>query len=772
MKEKAPVAVVKTTPKTFFDDVKRVMDAANAPDHIINEAEIAIKLNLSWSKFFPSCSTHPYTFDAVMKALLSYGKASRDIFSLENETVVTDIFKGIQANRWKSVLHKYHQKFIPLTEAEWVPISIKRKTIALEKYFGRIEVPKAIIGKNILHLPTIKCVHPETEIFLADGTLITISELVNGIFAEKGFDITEDLDMVTDTDIAVLTWKDGKISSNIAYKVWKTPAPSFLYQIETKTGRKVKVSEEHPFLTPSGWIKAQNLEVGDYIAIPRWLQVKGETQKLPSLNWKDDKSKQHPNSLPLDNQNKTRKVSKDDDTLGITLPEETSPELWEWMGYFLTSGCTQEINDTTEFWFSHENSTIIQRFKELTRQLFNLDVKICKDRQEVTVFFDSKELGKFLQALGLPKNMNNENKLIPRMLFRCPSKEIISFVKSCLDASNNANRNDVHVLTESERFASDLQLLSLRLGMVTFKKQITSGTSTSTGARSRILWKISLHEKDVSRIFKNEQSKNVTREVHGTDMATDSLEPTSEDFTWDQIVKIHRMKSDVRFLYDLSVESTNNFIGNGIILHNTHGHSMMTGALKNAFGLLLRKIRHQAHLVIHEILVDLLMIQKEISKGLFTVTDGTIIGDGPGPRTMIPKEGNILVASADLVAADAIQCVIMGLDPFKVKKLILADKLGLGEMDPSKIEITGDFSDAEELPVYPCNPGQSPVIKANRIMLKTPLRAIAHSHSKLFFIPILGSMWYHDYFWYPLVGKSLIKDFEKNSQWSQLIQHY
>ena len=63
----------------------------------------------------------------------------------------------------------------------------------------------------------------------------------------------------------------------------------------------------------------------------------------------------------------------------------------------------------------------------------------------------------------------------------------------------------------------------------------------------------------------------------------------------------------------------------------THVYTTMTGAMKNAFGGLLRENRHWAHTDIHATLVDLLAIQKEIHPGLFAVTDGTICGDGAGP---------------------------------------------------------------------------------------------------------------------------------------------
>lgn len=354
------VAVVQTTPETYFDDVTRVMKLAGV-DKLRNGRKTALKINLSWSKFFPSCSTAPYSYDGVLNSLVNeLGFPSDDLFTLENETVVTSLPKGIQANRWAPVLKKYNHKFLELPTAEWETVKLKRKTLVLENYFGDIEVPKALVGSNVIHLPTIK----------------------------------------------------------------------------------------------------------------------------------------------------------------------------------------------------------------------------------------------------------------------------------------------------------------------------------------------------------------------------------------------------------------------------THGHTQMTGAMKNAFGMLLRTVRHRSHMVIHEVLVDLLMVQKEVCGELFTVTDGTIIGDGAGPRTMVPRTGNLLIASRDMVAADTTQCLLMGIDPFGVKKLVLAERGRLGTMNPDKIRFVGDFSSAGELPVTPTHPGKSPVIEGNRMVLNSPFWSILWNKKLTRLGPVNASMWYHDYFWYPLIGKSHIKDFLKHNPWGKLYNQY
>ena len=135
------------------------------------------------------------------------------------------------------------------------------------------------------------------------------------------------------------------------------------------------------------------------------------------------------------------------------------------------------------------------------------------------------------------------------------------------------------------------------------------------------------------------------------------------------------------------------FIGENI-LHlptvKTHVFTTTTGAMKNAFGGLLNERRHWTHPVIHETLVDLLMIQKKIHRGVFAVMDGTFAGDGPGPRCMIPHVKNVILASADQVAIDAVAARLMGFDPLSIKFIRLAHDAGLGCGDPRDIEIVGD----------------------------------------------------------------------------------
>jgi uncharacterized protein (DUF362 family) len=128
----------------------------------------------------------------------------------------------------------------------------------------------------------------------------------------------------------------------------------------------------------------------------------------------------------------------------------------------------------------------------------------------------------------------------------------------------------------------------------------------------------------------------------------------------------------------------------------THVFTTITGAMKNAFGGLLHRNRHWTHSVIHDTLVDLLMIQQDIHPGIFAVMDGTFAGDGAGPRAMRWHEKDILLASGDQVAIDAVSAKLQGFDPLSIRFIRRAHDLGLGIGDPRQIQIIGYDIEQEE----------------------------------------------------------------------------
>ena len=219
------------------------------------------------------------------------------------------------------------------------------------------------------------------------------------------------------------------------------------------------------------------------------------------------------------------------------------------------------------------------------------------------------------------------------------------------------------------------------------------------------------------------------------------------------------------------------FIGENIIhlpTVKTHVFTTTTGAMKNAFGGLLNEHRHWTHPVIHETLVDLLMIQKKIHPGIFAVMDGTFAGDGPGPRCMIPHVKNVILASADQVAIDAVAAKLMGFDPLKdIKFVRLAHELGLGCGDVRDIEIAGDVDALNENWNF-VGPFKKMTF-ASKMQHKIywgPLRKPIEWSLKTVLAPwaYIASVVYHDSFWYP-THQQLVHDI-LHSPWGRLFHNW
>ena len=215
-------------------------------------------------------------------------------------------------------------------------------------------------------------------------------------------------------------------------------------------------------------------------------------------------------------------------------------------------------------------------------------------------------------------------------------------------------------------------------------------------------------------------------------------------------------------------------IGSNIIhlpTMKTHVFTTMTGAMKNAFGGLLQERRHWTHSVIHETLVDLLTIQKEIHSGIFAVMDGTFAGDGPGPRCMIPHEKDLILASGDLVAIDAVAAKLMGFDPMGLEFIRLAHEAGLGCGNPGEIDLVGD--DMSGVNFRFRGRMNTFASRGQKLIYWGPLKPLEKLLLRTFLVPwsYLASILYHDVYWYSIIGLPRVRR-ALRTKWGRLFKDY
>ncbi len=116
-----------------------------------------------------------------------------------------------------------------------------------------------------------------------------------------------------------------------------------------------------------------------------------------------------------------------------------------------------------------------------------------------------------------------------------------------------------------------------------------------------------------------------------------------------------------------------------------HGLSRLTLGLKNSMGVIGGR-RGSLHHDLGQNLADL----ATVIRPSLTIIDATriLLDNGPqGGSLDDVKQLDTLIASVDPVAADALATTLFGLQPDAISATVAAYRMGLGEMDPEKMNI-------------------------------------------------------------------------------------
>ncbi len=156
---KSKVAIIKTKSVTVLQDIEKLMQLAGFGSALDKKATTILKDNISWHFPFPGANTTPWQMEGTILALKNAGYT--DISCVQNKTVVTNAFKGEDLNKYLPIFRKYQ---IPVLynfkneDMKWVEYKPKAKMRVLPKiYPDGIYIPDYFWGKNIIHLPTVKC---------------------------------------------------------------------------------------------------------------------------------------------------------------------------------------------------------------------------------------------------------------------------------------------------------------------------------------------------------------------------------------------------------------------------------------------------------------------------------------------------------------------------------------------------------------------------------------------------------------------------------------
>jgi uncharacterized protein (DUF362 family) len=193
----------------------------------------------------------------------------------------------------------------------------------------------------------------------------------------------------------------------------------------------------------------------------------------------------------------------------------------------------------------------------------------------------------------------------------------------------------------------------------------------------------------------------------------------------------------------------------------THFRSMISCSLKNQYGCI-DFMRHNYH----HFLSEIIYLINYFIKIKFSILDATVSMEGDGPKSGFPKVTDLVLASSDMVALDAVSSKIMGFNPSEVEHIRYAANKCLGIDDLNSIDIKGEDYSHMSLGFKPARKNFVAVVEAK--LRDSAISKTIFGTKMLDIMSIGAKIWY--YLWFIYKGRSLRNPILKNSpykgQWS------
>ena len=135
----------------------------------------------------------------------------------------------------------------------------------------------------------------------------------------------------------------------------------------------------------------------------------------------------------------------------------------------------------------------------------------------------------------------------------------------------------------------------------------------------------------------------------------------------------------------------------------THGLTVMTGAIKNSYGILPGAQKARLHQLagtperFHQVIVEVFRLRVPD----FFIMDAVVGMEGNGPASPELRDIGLILAADNAVALDAVVARMMGVNPAHLLFLQKAKASGLGDFDSHMIQIDGEMPTLENFKLPP-----------------------------------------------------------------------
>ena len=428
-------------------------------------------------------------------------------------------------------------------------------TYSPNKGFGVVKGPvfaNFIIADEINRSPP-KCVLGDTPVITENGLVLDIKDLIEKYSGSEAITDSNEswIKPKEPLRLMALDLNDYKIKPEEVEYLYKQKTKSPYFNIELKTGRKVKTSSVHPFFTLKNgrveMIEANQLKEGDCVLVPKRLDIQGsdeliydpelvkqseevcneikrrkeiytKIQELKNSGLSKKEIAKHLNfqeSDPLLNtflrlEPNYFKYLKEDrffskskqfgQVSSVIMPKQVTKELAQFMAILISEGC---INNNS-FYLTMKEPEVPNLFIKSLGELFGIKANLLWDstRSQYRVAFRSDALISLLRAIGFNPNLKSKDKEIPAFIMRASGENIKEFLKLYYEGDGCVSRDCVKVTTKSTKIANSLSYLLLRLGFVAKINRELSKTHIGNYKYCRKFYNLRLYGSELSEFYK------------------------------------------------------------------------------------------------------------------------------------------------------------------------------------------------------------------------------------------------------------------------------
>ncbi|MCQ4334937.1 50S ribosome-binding GTPase [Natronomonas sp. F2-12] len=473
-----------------------------------------------------------------------------------------------------------------------------------------------------------KCLAPDEEILLADGTYRRIEDMFESVAAADPTDVSDDpdetwLECESGTEIRIPALRsDLSVTAAPVSHVFRQQYDGPLYRIETRLGREVTVSPAHPFVsaTENGIenVPAETLEEGDRLALLSSFTPTPET----SGEW----TTTVPETLATDGGTAVYKS-----TYHRPKPVHEQP-FDARMARFLALTIAEAQHEDGHIAFANESERLREEFRRGVER-FGVETTTYEyDGKTPVVRVNSQSLTEYLKAFDCHP-AGSHDKRVPESVLTADDETVAEFLRVLYDCEGSVSPPDdergryVRFSSASRELVVGVGILLLRFGIVgnirerthdgeeyyeleigrsdqhrMFRRHIGFDhpeKSTRLDGLCEIDSKANVHTLPLMPLLEDARddlgmtqaefygdSKHVARMRRRNRITIDRLESMARrlpdegvvdivhdlddaDVTWDEVVEIEEIEHE-GYIYDLTVPEHHTFAtADGLVVHNT-----------------------------------------------------------------------------------------------------------------------------------------------------------------------------------------------------------